>query len=226
MDVLAGHGGRYAVMSVLSYNNVPFVDMAEAFAGFMVRDQLGGRHEAFDARVVEQRFDLTGPGKVTIPFVVDLRQRTMRWLDVAARVTGINHAVHRHADQFATVARALVESFEAGGRVTLGELGRWIAAARAREVIVRSPAGMALFRRADHESVATFALRLRTGLSSSPATPEDAATAALQFVARGDLPVPDGAEVFALHLGQLDAGRVRLLAAADVAGLLATPVAR
>ncbi|MFC0504152.1 MXAN_6230/SCO0854 family RING domain-containing protein [Micromonospora costi] len=223
VDVLAKQGGRYAVMSVLSYNNVPFLDMAEAFAGFMVRDQLGGRREPFDARAVEQRFDLTGPGKVTIPFVVDLHARTMRWLDVAAKVTGTNHAVHRHADQFSTVARALVASFEAGGRVTLGELGRWIAAARAREVIVRSPAGMTLFRRADHESVSTFALRLRTGLSSSPATAEDAASAALQFVARGDLPTPDGAEVYALHPGQLDAGRVRLLAAPDVPAMLAPP---
>ncbi|MCX5066728.1 hypothetical protein OOJ91_12640 [Micromonospora lupini] len=226
MDVLAEQGGRYAVMSVLSYNNVPFVNMAEAFAGFMVRDQAGERGEPFDARSVEQRFDLTGPGKVTIPFVVDLHARTMRWLDVAARVTGTHHSVHRHSDQFASAARALVDSFEAGGRVTLGELGRWIAAARAREVIVRGPGGMALFRRAEGESVSTFALRLRTGISDAPATPQDAATAGLQFVACGDLPAPDGAEVFALHPGQLDAGRVRLLAAADVPALLAAPAAQ
>lgn len=218
VDTLAQAGGRYAVMSVLSYNDVPFTNMAEAFAGFMVRDE--GARGHFDARTVEQRFDLTGPGKVTIPFVVDLHERTMRWLDVAARVTGINHAVHRHHDQFATVAGALVESFETGARVTVGELGRWIAAARAREVLVRGPGGMVLFRRRPEESVSTFALRLRTGISDAPATVDDAATAGLQFVARGDLPAPDGAEVFALHPGQLDAGRVRLLAAADVAGML------
>lgn len=219
VEVLARNGGRYAVVSVLSYNNVPFVEMAEAFAGFMIRDDRAG--DTFDARAVEQRFDLTGPGKVTIPFVVDLRQRTMRWLDVDARVTGTNHAVHRHSDQFATVAGALVESFEAGGRVTLGELGRWIAAARSREVILRGLSGMTLFRRAEGEPASTFALRLSTGISDAPATAEDAAGAALQFVARGDLPAPDGAEVFALYADRLDAGRVRLLAAADVAGMLA-----
>ncbi|MEU3452288.1 MXAN_6230/SCO0854 family RING domain-containing protein [Micromonospora sp. NPDC006766] len=224
VPTLAAGGGRWAVVSVLSYNNVPFTGMAEAFAGFMVRDQTAehgsGARSPFDARQVEQRFDLAGPGKVTIPMVVDLQSRTMRWLDVAARVTGTNHAVHRHHHQFAEVASALVESFEAGGRVTLGELGRYLAAARAREVLVRDGDGLRLLRRGEGESVKAFHARLRDE-PGEPATVEDAASAGLQFVGRGDLPVPDGAEVYALHPAGLDASRVRLLAAADVAGLLA-----
>lgn len=218
--VLASHGGRYAVVSVLSYNNVPFTGMAEAFAGFMVRASEAERGEHFDARTVEQRFDLTGPGKVVLPMVVDLRGRTMRWLDVAAKVTGTDHAVHRHSDQFATVASALVESFEAGGRVTLGELGRYLAAARAQEVLVRDGDDLRLLRRGPGESVKGFANRLRDE-QGVPATAGDAGSAALQFVGRADLPVPDGAEVYALHPAGLDAGRVRLLAAADVPALLA-----
>ncbi|WP_431728510.1 MXAN_6230/SCO0854 family RING domain-containing protein [Verrucosispora sp. TAA-831] len=223
MEAMRRQGARWAVMSLFSFNNVRFTDMAEAFAGFMLRDSLGKRRDVFEARAVEQRFDLTGPGTVTIPLVVDLEQRTMRWLDVEAHVTGTYHSVARHGDRIAEIVGALDASFAAGGRVTLGELGRWIAAARAREVIVRGPDGMGLFRRGEQESVAAFAERLRGGSGAEQASPEDAATAELQLLLRGDLPVPDGAEVFALHPAGLDAGRVRLLAASDVPAMLAAP---
>lgn len=72
VERLAASGARHAVMVILSYNNVPFTNMSEAFAGLMLRTAAPGSGEVFDARAVEQRFDLTGPGKVTVPFVVDL----------------------------------------------------------------------------------------------------------------------------------------------------------
>lgn len=131
LDELAAAGARHAVVVILSYNNVPFTNLAEAFAGFMVRAAPPQAGEVFDAAAVEQRFDLAGPGKLTMPFVVDLAARTMRWLDVTARVTGTNHAVHRHHDKLALLGHALTDSFDANARVTLGELGRWHAAARA-----------------------------------------------------------------------------------------------
>ncbi|MEV4758400.1 MXAN_6230/SCO0854 family RING domain-containing protein [Micromonospora sp. NPDC049559] len=243
VETLAAAGGRYAVVAVLSYNDVPFTEMAEAFAGFMLRaagadaanaeagsdgggeeeraGSDGGGGEAFDARAVEQRFDLTGPGRVTIPFVVDLAERTMRWLDVDALVTGTDHAVHRHHDRFAVVADALTESFAAGARVTLGQLGRWIAAARAPEVLVRRDEEVWSYRRRAGESVASFAARLATADGDGRAGAAEAATAGVQFLLRGDLPAPPGAQVYALHPARLDADAVRLLAAADVPALLA-----
>jgi hypothetical protein len=221
VEQLATASARYAVVSILSYNDVAFTDMAEAFAGFMLRAAAPHSGDVFDARALEQRFDLTGPGKVTIPFVVDLTERTMRWLDVNAQVTGTDHAVHRHHDQLGTVSGALVEHFEAGSRVTIGQLGRWLAAARAGEVLVRDGAQIALYRRRKNEPVGIFAARVATGDIDGAGDPEDAATAGFQLLVRGDLPVPDGAEVYALHPASLDASKVRLLAAADVAGMLA-----
>jgi hypothetical protein len=44
----------------------------------------------------------------------------MRWLDVIGKVTGTNHAVHRHWELFATLVDALEEAITAGARVTLG----------------------------------------------------------------------------------------------------------
>jgi hypothetical protein len=219
---LRAAGGRHAVVTIMSYNDVPFTDMAEAFAGFMVRVADPESGEIFDARAVEQRFDLTGPGRVTMPFVVDLQRRTLRWLDVNAYVTGTDHAVHRHSDQLAAIAGALTESFAAGARVTLGELATWHAAARSAEVVVRSGDHLWLYRRRPDEPAAAFAERLGTPDREAAATADDAAVAGLQFVVRGDLPAPAGAEVYALHPRGLDAASVRLLAAADLAGLLAT----
>jgi hypothetical protein len=216
-------GARYAVVTIMSYNGVAFTGMAEAFAGFMLRADEPAAGEVFDARAVEQRFDLTGPGRVTMPFVVDLQRRTLRWLDVNAHVTGTDHAVHRHRDRLATIAGALTESFGAGARVTLGELAAWHAAARATEVVVRIGGGLSRYRRRAGEPAAAFADRLGTPDREGTATAADAAGAALQFLVRGDLPTPGGAEVYALHPHALDATSVRLLPAADLAGLLAVP---
>lgn len=221
LEELAAAGVRYAVAAVLSYNDVPFTDMAEAFAGVMVRSAAPESGAVFDARAVEQRFDLTGPGKVTVGFVVDVAERTMCWLDVDARVTGTHHAVHRHRDKLGLIGSTLLDAFRAGSRVTMGELARWHAAARAGEVLVRNGGGLTRYRRRDGESMGAFFARLAGGDGDAEASVGDAAGAALQMVVRGDLPVPAGAEVYALHPAGLDAGEVDLLAAADVAGQLA-----
>ncbi|HXV92858.1 MAG TPA: RING finger family 4 domain-containing protein, partial [Pseudonocardia sp.] len=195
VEVLGTIGARYAVVVVFSFDDVPFTETAEAFAGVMVRADAPTEGEVFDARAVEQRFDLTGPGKVTLPLVVDLAEHTMRWLDVSARVTGTGHAVHRHQEQIATLASALTAAFEAGSRVTLGELGRRHVAARAEEVLVRDGARLARFRRRPDEDIARFAARLDTGADDGPAAPEEAADAELQLLVRADLPAPAGAQV-------------------------------
>jgi hypothetical protein len=76
------------------------------------------------------------------------------------------------------------------------------------------------FRRRDGEEVAAFATRIADGdadeRSVAIGTP-----AALAFVYHADLPVADGAEVYALHRAGLNADTVRLLAAEDLAGQLA-----
>jgi hypothetical protein len=179
VDQLATAGARYAVVSILSYNDVAFTDMAEAFAGFMLRAATPHSSGVFDARAVEQRFDLTGPGKVTIPFVVDLAERTMRWSWAAGR--------------------------------------RQLGPARCWSVTVTR---ITRFRRREHEPVDAFTARLATGDGDGEAVPGDTASAALQLLVRGDLPAPDGAEVYALHPAGWDAAKVRLLAAADLAGML------
>ncbi|MFF8957326.1 MXAN_6230/SCO0854 family RING domain-containing protein [Streptomyces sp. NPDC014894] len=221
LDALAGAGVRYAVTAVLAYNDVAFEDLAEAFAGVMVRDEPGGTGRVFDARQVEQRFDLTGPARAAVPMVIDVAGRTMRWLDVVQDVTGTHHSVERHSDALAVLGRGLTELYASGARVALGELAVWRAAARARTVAVRHFDGsLSRYRRRAEEGVAAFAARIGTPDTDEVPAPEPARTG-LAYLLRGDLPAASGAEVFALHPAGLDAGEVRVLSAAELVSTLA-----
>ncbi|MGW1290649.1 MXAN_6230/SCO0854 family RING domain-containing protein, partial [Streptomyces sp. NPDC002586] len=82
LDKLAARGVRYVVGTVFSYNGVPFDQLDDAFAGVMVRDEPGEAGPVFDARQVEQRFDLTSKARASLPLLIDVNDRTMRWLDV------------------------------------------------------------------------------------------------------------------------------------------------
>jgi hypothetical protein len=221
LTLLAAAGVRYVVAVVYSYNDVPFEELAEGFAGLMARDEPGNSGPVFDPRAVEQRFDLTGASRSAVPLVIDVPARTMRWLDVAHGVTGSEHAVWRHQDVLATLGQGLTGLFASGARVSLGELAVWRSAARAATVFVRHHDGsFSCYRRRAGESVAAFADRIGTPDTDAPGavTPE---AAGLAHLVRGDLPPADGSQVYALYPGGLDAGRVRLLTAADVVAALA-----
>ncbi|MEV6104467.1 TerD family protein [Streptomyces sp. NPDC051940] len=214
LAALEQRGVRYAVAAVYSYNSVPFTELADAFAGFMVRGD--GAGAPFDPGAVEQRFDLAGSNRAMVPLVVDVSGRTMRWLDIMQGVTGDHHAVHRHAGGLASLGRALTDLFASGSRVGLGELAVWQAAARAAVVALRHADGsVTTYRRRSDEDAAAFAARIGGPDADAPADPEGAQ---LAYLYRGDIRPAPGAEVYALHPVTLDASVVRLIAAADVAG--------
>ncbi|MFF8786748.1 MXAN_6230/SCO0854 family RING domain-containing protein [Streptomyces sp. NPDC015125] len=218
---LAAAGVRYVIASVFSYNNVAFDDLDEAFAGLMVRDDTAEDEDAFDPRQVEQRFDLTGRARASVPMVIDVVGRTMRWLDVVQAVTGTNHAVHRHANTLATLGAGLTGLFASGARVSLGELATWQASGRANTVAIRHiDDSVSVYQRRTDEAVAAFAARIGTPEVDRD-TDVDINEAQLAYVLRGDLSLPSGSEAFALYPGALDAGRVNLLAASDLLNALA-----
>jgi hypothetical protein len=106
--------------------------------------------------------------------------------------------------------------------MTIGEVARIHAAARADEVLVRHPDGVAVLRRGSSEDAGAFAARIaRRHEPDTTATPQDTATAELQFLVRGDSTAPDDAEIFALYPSTLNATTIRLRAAADFVADLA-----
>jgi hypothetical protein len=258
VDRMRESGARYVVLVVFSYNDVPFDEMVEAFAGLMLRTDAPDEGRIFEPRTVEQRFDLAGKARACVPFVLDAQTRTLRWLDVVKGVTGTFHAVHRHSDDLSRLGEALTDLYGSGARVGLGELARWHAAARASTVDVRVGDGtVARYRRREGESVAAFADRLasddadgvsgvgvdRSGVGGSHAGADSAGADSagadsvgwvsvggesvggadlpeLAFLYRGDIPLANGAQVYAVHPAGLRADSIQLLAADDVAGLL------
>ncbi|MDP9764050.1 TerD family protein [Deinococcus enclensis] len=136
-------GVRYVVMGVLSYNNVPFEDMADAFAGYMLREHAHG--PVFDARSVEQRFDLRGQQQVLLPLALDAAQGTLHWLDTTPRSRTLGevagHQVAAYHDAMGLAARRVIECAATRARPTLWDVAALHAAARCDEVVVQRPEG-------------------------------------------------------------------------------------
>ncbi|MFF5083618.1 MXAN_6230/SCO0854 family RING domain-containing protein [Actinoplanes sp. NPDC000266] len=130
---LAGRRVRYAVPIVFSYNEVPFENLTEAFAGLMLPEAKGAQ---FDAARVVQRFDLRGDARMLMPMVLDLTGRSLLWTDLSLPGAGYGHSVARHRDQLARAAADQWDHFAAGHRATVLDVLAWHAAGRAGRILI------------------------------------------------------------------------------------------
>jgi len=76
------YGGRYVIMTVLSYTGQSFSTLDESFCGWMIRKKPNSG-EVFDARTVQDKFDIDSDSKVNIPVIFDLKDRKMIYTDLA-----------------------------------------------------------------------------------------------------------------------------------------------
>jgi len=218
IPALFAHRVRHLAMIVFSYNDIPFEAMDDAFAGFMSgRDQTG---RVFDARTVEQRFDLTGDAKICLPMLVDLVTSTMRWVDVKPGAAPGYQSVFAHRGKLAHLCCDLHDNFSAGMRPTLFEVAALHAAGRTDEVLVRRRDGSVVrLRRRAGEGVQAFAERI--------GAPEEALKVAggggelgdkpvFAALAVGDLELPDGSSCYALRPRLTPSPTVAQLSAGDL----------
>ncbi|MFH8770869.1 MXAN_6230/SCO0854 family RING domain-containing protein [Streptomyces sp. NPDC017958] len=162
-------GVRYAVPVVFSFNNIPFEELLDAFAGFMALPSAAeeARGAGYHPRTVRQRYDLVGDSRIHVPMLVDLRHRTFLWTDLHLPSDDGFHDVYRHGEDLGRIGRDLFQYF-ASGRTTLWDLAVWHAAARGDEVLVvrRAPDRRAVdelwhYRRREGEPDTAFAARVR-----------------------------------------------------------------
>ncbi|WP_055698976.1 MXAN_6230/SCO0854 family RING domain-containing protein [Streptomyces silaceus] len=222
---LAHTGVRFVVPTVLSYNDVAFDELPDAFAGFMAVE--GKARAVYDPRTVRQRFDLAGDATVRVPMIVDLRTRRAWWADVTLSTSGGNHDVWRYRRQLAHLGSDLLDTFTPGGRATLWDLACWTAAARTDGDVYVRGRGHVLwgYRRARDEPRADFALRIRDGWEPDAlcAEPEFAGRRALLALLHGELAGAEGAAsgtAYRLYPGPVDAAPLRRITAGDLAGWL------
>ncbi|MFY2557351.1 MXAN_6230/SCO0854 family RING domain-containing protein [Corallococcus terminator] len=217
---LLARGVRYAIPVVFSFNSVSFDRMDDAFAGFMVRDGEGGAH--FDARTVEQRFDLQGSAQISVPLVIDLVEKQLRWVDVKVPPEDGFQSVRRSRGDLAHLGKDTLAYFGTGARPTLWDLACLHAAARSRTVYVRRRDGtVSVLKRAEGEDTAAFLRRLRgieadtTARSFKPGTPPTF------FAGLTDVPaLAAGSEGYALRFLHTSAEEVTRLAAGDLVAAL------
>src|ERR1700682_3459896 len=58
----------------------------ECFAGWMLRDKPQSG-EVFEPKTVVDRLDITSPSRMVVPFIIDLQERRMIWVD--SEVSGV-----------------------------------------------------------------------------------------------------------------------------------------
>ncbi|MCT4354966.1 hypothetical protein M5362_17695 [Streptomyces sp. Je 1-79] len=235
LAALAEAGVRFAMPIVFSYNNVPFEELLDAFAGFMALPSREGRGATYDPRTVRQRYDLVGDSKIHVPMLVDLEHRTFLWTDLHLPPSEGFQSVWSHSGDLGRVGKDLHQYFSTG-RTTLWDLAVWHAAARTDEVTVlrrahEGPDEVWEYRRGGGESVESFADRIRTSgapqrrrtAEDGPARAAAAAAGRNVFLALldGDV-VPEGATgtVYRLLPGPVDGCGLEQAAAGDLVASL------
>ncbi|MER7349541.1 hypothetical protein ABT390_29495 [Streptomyces aurantiacus] len=224
---LAKAGVRFVVPAVLSYNDVPFDQLPDAFAGFMAVSGERRDRAVFDPRAVRQRFDLAGEAALRVPMIVDLRSRRAWWADLTLATGEGNHDVWRYREVLGRAGHDLVDTFEPGGRATLWDLACWTAAARTDgDVLVRGRGHVLWgYRREPDEPRADFAVRVRDAWEPDVlcAEPELAGRHAFVALVHGDLAeagrVASGT-AYRLFPGPLDEAPLTRVTASDLAGWL------
>ena len=201
-------------MIVFSYNDVPFEQLTDAFAGFLqlaAADRAAGH---YDPKAVRQRLDLMGDAKVCVPMIVDLADRRYVWTDLNTGADGGFHSVRRHHAEVGGLCRDVLAHFAEGRRATLWDLASAVAAAGSDEVLVRERdgGGVQAWRRGGGEAVAEFAARLRDrrapdAREGRPLTERLAGQRAFVALVDGDVPAPEtmSGTAYRLHPGPFDA---------------------
>ena len=214
LEALHASGARHAVMTVFSYNSVPFDRLPFGFAGLMVAPAEGTH---FEPRAVVQRFDLRGRSLITVPLSIDLGERRLRWLDVHVASRGEMHEVGGYRAALAHVGKDFEDLLSAAARPTMWDVACIHAAARANTVYIRErDGGFTMYRRRDGESARARLARLMSGADHDGKARAIPAADAPTWVAllRADLYLPAGSTGYVLD--PRTASGLALLGAADL----------
>lgn len=120
-------GVRYILPSIYSFSNQPFYDLPECYAGWMMR-QHPQSGEIFDARTVDQKFDLATDTQTCLPVIIDLQEREIVWLDLA--MTSRNFYGGRNVESNRTTLALMLQAMTQVAKPNLYDLFRLHAEAR------------------------------------------------------------------------------------------------
>ena len=177
-------GVRYAVMVVNAYAGLAFSQLDRAFAGYMVREDIEGKH--FDARTVEMKFNLQGERGIYVPVVFDFVDEKLHWLDLYSKGTPALNNVETSNKAIQKICPEAIAYFESGVRMSMYELALFHAAARADAVVVRDSLARRL-EREKGESDADFLKRLISETGTVARVSDIAGESVTAALLRGDI---------------------------------------
>lgn len=82
IEKLRSFNVAYIVMVVTSFTQQPYCDLPECFAGWMARKQANSG-EIYEPKTVQDKLDLSGNTKISIPVIFDLKNREAIWTDIS-----------------------------------------------------------------------------------------------------------------------------------------------
>jgi stress response protein SCP2 len=147
LQKLQDRGIRYLVMCVNSFTQQPYKDLPECFAGLMGRTKPQSG-EIFEARTVQQKFDLTSETTFAIPMIIDVKTREMIWADLGVKTRHRLNNINSNRDNISMMTEAMVTL----NRPNLYDLFMMHAEARG-EIVSREDAEV---RFAMHEGVTPY----------------------------------------------------------------------
>ena len=72
---------KYIALTVQSYTDTPFIELPEAFVGYMERDN-ANTGEIYEPKTVKNKIDLTAESQMVMPLIVDLDTMEIVWTDL------------------------------------------------------------------------------------------------------------------------------------------------
>jgi hypothetical protein len=108
MDSVVASGSRYVVMEVYSYSHQKFSDIPECSAGWMERTDMNSG-EIFDAKTVENRFDLTSNVETGVPLVIDCKTKQVIWFDIGVSRGAYCNNVENNLSTVSLISKSITE---------------------------------------------------------------------------------------------------------------------
>jgi hypothetical protein len=125
---------RYILPSVIRYCGESFTQLEACHAGWMLRTGKSSQYQAFDPKTVAQKVEIHGEGVVWVPFLLDVVDRELIYVDIVNRGS---RTIERNS-HFPRLAAAI--SKLSTNRPTFGKLAHWYALANNAKVVSKEKA--------------------------------------------------------------------------------------
>lgn len=136
---------KYVVSEVFSFNGVPFHELPVAFAGYMTRKKFHNG-EIFEPKTVQQKIDLTGDAQVSTPFILDLDNFELIWMDInMSKRSGTYQSFESHAKTIDKMCKAVVDYFDSSVRPSVFQVSLLHAVTRSNNIYINDNGIIKLF---------------------------------------------------------------------------------